>query len=228
MAKTILVCGYGPGISKAVADKFGAEGFSVALVARNASRLAEGVKALESRGVKAAAFPADLADPKAVKAMVEKARASLGSISVVEWTAYAGGAGNLLEADAAAIHAVIDVAITGLCATVQAALPDLKKERGAVLVTNGGFGRLDPQADAAAVKFDSMGLALANAAKHKLVRMLAEKLKPEGVYVGEVMVLGTVKGTAWDNGQATIDPSKIADQFWNSYSSRAPLSANVS
>ena len=30
MAKTIVVCGYGPGVSDAVARKFGSEGFSVA------------------------------------------------------------------------------------------------------------------------------------------------------------------------------------------------------
>jgi NAD(P)-dependent dehydrogenase (short-subunit alcohol dehydrogenase family) len=32
MAKTILIVGYGPGISTAVAEKFGSAGFSVALV----------------------------------------------------------------------------------------------------------------------------------------------------------------------------------------------------
>ena len=36
MSKTIVVVGFGPGISTAVAEKFGAGGFSVALVARNA------------------------------------------------------------------------------------------------------------------------------------------------------------------------------------------------
>jgi NAD(P)-dependent dehydrogenase (short-subunit alcohol dehydrogenase family) len=34
MAKTILVAGYGPGISTAVAEKFGGEGFQVGLVAK--------------------------------------------------------------------------------------------------------------------------------------------------------------------------------------------------
>jgi hypothetical protein len=29
MQKTIIVCGYGPGISDAVANKFGGEGFQV-------------------------------------------------------------------------------------------------------------------------------------------------------------------------------------------------------
>ena len=42
-----------------------------------------------------------------------------------------------------------------------------------------------------------MGLALANAAKHKLVGLLAERLKADGVYVGEVMIAGAVKGTPY-------------------------------
>ena len=64
MAKTVIVAGYGTGISKAVAEKFGAEGFSVALVARNADRLAKGVTELQGKGIKAAAFTADLGDPR--------------------------------------------------------------------------------------------------------------------------------------------------------------------
>ena len=43
MAKTIFVGGFGPGISTAVAERFGREGFSVALVARNQERLDAGV-----------------------------------------------------------------------------------------------------------------------------------------------------------------------------------------
>ena len=34
MSKTIVVVGFGPGISNAVAEKFGKQGFTVALVAR--------------------------------------------------------------------------------------------------------------------------------------------------------------------------------------------------
>jgi short-subunit dehydrogenase involved in D-alanine esterification of teichoic acids len=49
MAKTILIAGFGTGISVALAEKFGAEGFAVALAARTADRLGDGVKALEAR-----------------------------------------------------------------------------------------------------------------------------------------------------------------------------------
>jgi NAD(P)-dependent dehydrogenase (short-subunit alcohol dehydrogenase family) len=228
MAKTIMVCGYGPGISKAVAEKFGAEGFSVALVGRSADRLAAGVKALEAKGVKAAAVTADLGDPAGARDAVKKARAALGPITVLEWTAYNGGAGDLTTADAAAIRASLDAGITGFLAAVQEALPDLRKEKdAAILVTNGGLGYVDPKVDAVGVQWNAMGLSVVNAAKHKLVGLLSQKLAPDKIYVGQVMVLGSVKGSAFDSGQATIESAAIAGKFWDLYKARSEIRAEI-
>jgi NAD(P)-dependent dehydrogenase (short-subunit alcohol dehydrogenase family) len=228
MSKTIIVGGYGPGISQAVAQKFGAEGFAAALVGRNAGKLAAGVKALEAKGVTAASFPCDLGDPMAVRALVPQVRAAMGPIAVVQWNAYASEAGDLLTADPAAVRRVLDVAVTGLIAAVQAALPDLKSAGdGAVLVINGSLAYLDPNIDAMAVQWGSMGLAVANAAKHKLVGLLSQKLRSDGVYVGEAMVAGLVKGTAWDSGNATIDPATVAAKFWDLYRARSDVWAEI-
>ncbi len=227
MTKTIVVCGFGPGISTAVAERFGKEGFTVALVGRTADRLAAGVTALQGKGIRAQAFAADLSSPEAVQGVVSKIRAALGSISVVQWTAYSGGAGDLTTADSAALRGVYDVAITGLIAAVQASLPDLRREHGAVLVTNGGLGFFDPKIDAMAVQWNTMGLAIANAAKHKAVSLLAEKLRGDGVYVGEVMVTGTVRGTAFDNGSATLDPAVIGQKFWDLYQARKETTVTI-
>jgi NAD(P)-dependent dehydrogenase (short-subunit alcohol dehydrogenase family) len=227
VAKIILVGGYGPGISAAVAEKFGKAGYSVALVARSPDKLAAGVKNLESKGIAAKAFPADLGDPSAVRALIGKVRSDLGPISAIHWNAYAGEAGDLLSADPAAIHRALDVAVTGLLTAVQAALPDLKKEKGAVLVTNGGFGFLDSKVDALAVQINAMGLSLANAAKAKLVGLLAAKLKADDVYVGEVTVLTVVKGTAWDDGKATLEASAIAEKFWELHQARSETRAHI-
>ncbi len=221
MAKTIIVAGYGSGISAAVAEKFGASGFSVALVARNAERLAEGAKKLEAKGVTAAAFPADLGAPGSIDALVADVRKKLPPIGALHWNAYSSAAGDLLSADAAALHAAFDVAITGLVLTVQAALPDLKAQQGAVLVTNGGLAVSNPGVDEAAVKWKAMGLAVTNAAKHKLVGLLAQRLKAEGVYVGQVMVKGAVKGTAWDDGSSVLEAASIAEKFWGLYTERS-------
>jgi NADP-dependent 3-hydroxy acid dehydrogenase YdfG len=228
MSKTIIVGGFGPGISTAVAEKFGSEGFSVALVGRSAERLTAGVKALEAKGIKAAAFPTDLGDPSSVKALVENVRSKLGPISVLQWNAYSMGAGDLLAADAAAVRGVLDVAVTGLLTAIQASLPDLRKDpQSAILVTNGGLGYFDPQVDAMAVQWGAMGLAVANAAKHKMVGLLAEKLKSENIYIGEVVVLSTVKGTAFDSGNATIDPNTIGAKFWELFKGRKELSVQI-
>jgi NADP-dependent 3-hydroxy acid dehydrogenase YdfG len=227
LSKTIVICGYGPGISAAVAKRFGREQFQVALVARNAERLAAGVAALEASGIRAAAFRADLSQAAEVERAIESVRAKLRSITVVHWNAYATGAGDLLAADAAATRAIFDIPVIGLLAAVQAALPDLEQAKGALLVTNGGFGLNDPAMDELAVTFGAMGLGVANAAKRKLVGLLAHKLKPRGVYVGEVMVLGSVKGSAWDNGTATLEAATVADAFYDLYASRSDVTRNV-
>jgi len=230
MSKTLVVCGYGPGISAAVAEKFGAEGFRIALVARNKDRLAAGVSSLAAKGFKAEAFPTDLSDPASVRALIQKVRATLGPITVLQWNAYAGDAGDVLTADVASLHRVFDVAVTSLVAAIQESLPDLKQsQEGGILITNGGFGYVDPQVDAFGVQANAMGLSIANSAKRKLVGLLAEKLKGDGIYVGEVTVMGTVKGTAWDSGKGpTIDPATIADKFWQLYRARGEVRAQIS
>lgn len=227
MAKTILVCGFGPGISTGVAETFGAKGFQVALVGRNAERLDAGVKALTAKGIKAAAFTSDLGDPSAAPALLERVRGSLGPVSVIQWSAYAGTAGDLLTADAAAIRSVLDIATTSLLAVVQAALPDLKKgDKPAVLVTNGGFGRIDAGVDAMGVQYNAMGLSVANAAKDKLVGLLSKRLEGDGIFVGQVNVMGMVKGTAFDQGNATLEPRAIAERFWSLYEARKDIRAD--
>jgi len=228
MSKTIVVVGFGPGISTAVAERFGAEGYSVALVARNAERLEAGVAALKAKGITAAAVTADAGDPASVAAAIAKAREALGPIAAIHWNAYNNTIGkDLLATDPAAVSAVFDIAIVGLLAAVQAALPDLKASgEGAVLVTNGAFGENGPFMDGLAVQFGVMGLAVSNAAKHKLVGLLSQKLKADGVYVGEVMVAGAVKGTGGGEG-ATIESADVAAKFWDLFQARDEIRARI-
>lgn len=227
MSKTILVAGYGIGISAAVAELFGSRGYAVALVARSQERAMAGVKELQAKGIRAAAFAADVSDPKASVALAAKVKAELGPIGAVHFNAYLGDAGDVLEADPEVLGRVVNVAVVGLTGLVQAALPDLKEAKGSVLVTNGGLGLLDAGVEGYTVQGKTMGLAIANAAKHKLVRLLNARLKADGVYVGEVMVTTAVKGTSWDNGSATLEASTVAEKFWQLHSERRELSVLV-
>ena len=227
MAETIVVCGHGVGISDAVARRFGKEGFRVAIVARNAERLNTAAQALVKDGIEAKAFPTDLADPEAVKKLIASVRSSLGPIKVVHWNAYSGGAGDLKTASTEDLRGVLNVTVHGLVAAVQASLPDLKEQKGALLVTGGGFAFYDPAVDAAATQWGAAGLAIGKAAQHKTVGLLSKALSADGVYVGEVVVTGLVKGTAFDSGNATLEASAIAEKFWELYRAREATSVTL-
>ncbi len=228
MSKTIVIVGYGPGISHAVAERFGAEGFSVAVAARKPDALLAGAKRLEAKGFKVVAVPTDASDPKAVRAFIQKTRAQLGGVDVLHWNAAANLAGDLLTAPTEDLVTAFNTGVTGLVACIQEALPDLQKVKdGAVLVTDGGFGLTVDAVDDAVVQYQAMGLAIANAAKHKAVRLLSRRLRREGVYLGEVMVMGTVKGTTWDRGDATIELKTVQDAVFRLYRERKDVTVQV-
>jgi NADP-dependent 3-hydroxy acid dehydrogenase YdfG len=219
MTKTIVVAGYGPGISQAVAHKFGREGYAVALVARNAERLQGGVEALTKQGIEARAFPTDLGDPVAVRQLIKHVSETLGPVAVLHWNAYLSQAKDLTTAPDE-LRNVLDVGVHGLLAAVQEALPDLRQQKGSVLVTGGGLAFYDEAVDARAVEWGAMGLAVSKAAQHKLVGLLNKKLAADGIYVGELTVCAMVKGTPFDAGNATLEPSSVADAFWKLNSER--------
>ena len=80
--------------------------------------------------------------------------------------------------------------------------------------------------DEYATSLKTMGVALANAAKYKLVGLLAQRLKDDGVYVGEVMIAGTIKGTVWADANS-IEPSTVADRFWELYQARDEIRTRI-
>lgn len=228
MSKTIMIVGFGPGTATAVAEKFGTNGFSVALIGRNQDRLTAGAAALKAQGIDAYAFPGDAADPESIRSAVRNVRSKLGPITVLHWNAYGGtDAGDLLTAEPAAVEKLFDVAVFGLLAATEEALPDLKQSGdGALMVSNGALGLISPETDGAAVNYHFMGLALSSAAKRKLVGLLAQRLKGDGVYVGEVTVHGTIKGTP-STAVDSVDPAVIADKHWELYQSRSETRAAV-
>jgi NADP-dependent 3-hydroxy acid dehydrogenase YdfG len=223
MQRTIIVAGHGPGISDAVARRFGREGFSVALVARNAGRVQEAAAALVRDGINAKAFAGDLGDAEAVRAIVRDVRGAFGGISVLHWNAFSGGAGDLLTARPEEIRSLFDVSVVGFLAAVQEALPSLTEAHGAVLVTGGGFAYYDPKVDAAIVSWGVMGLAVNKAAQHKMVGLLHHRLAKQGVYVGEITVADTVKGTQFDSGKSTLESATVAERLWEQYQARSEV-----
>lgn len=227
MTKTIVIAGYGPGISRAVAHKFGGEGFSVALVGRTAARVQEGAGELRERGIEAQGFVCDLSDAAATRTLLGEVSRALGPIGVLHWNAYSASARDLLVAPTEELASALNLPLISLVAAVQQTLPELKRAGGAVLVTGGGLSAYDAAVDKRAVEWNVMGLSIAKAAQHKLVGLLHQKLAPDGVYAGEVTVHAVVKGSAFDQGHGTLEASAVADAFWTLYTERKAVYVDV-
>ena len=121
--KTAVVTGATRGIGRSIAEAFADEGANVAICARNAGEVAEAVKALEKKGVKAFGQAVDISDGPAIKAFVKAAGEALGGIDVLVSNASALVQGNAEDA----WKAMFDVDMMGAVRTFEAALPFLEQ-----------------------------------------------------------------------------------------------------
>jgi 3-oxoacyl-[acyl-carrier protein] reductase len=120
--KTAVVTGATRGIGRAIAECFADEGVNVAICARNAGQVAEAVKALEAKGVKAFGQAVDIADGDALKAFVTTAGETLGGIDILVSNASALVQGNGEED----WQAMFDIDMMGAVRSYDAARPFLE------------------------------------------------------------------------------------------------------
>src|ERR1700745_3048017 len=90
-----LITGVGPGTGAAVARRFSAGGYGVAMLARNGERLAT----LEREIANAKGYPCDVTDEVQLDAVIAAVQAELGAPSVLIHNAVGGAFGNFLEID---------------------------------------------------------------------------------------------------------------------------------
>lgn len=224
----LVVIGYGPGNGHAIAERFGREGWTIALVGRHTERLQDGVEQLAAVGVTARAFTGDAGDPASLCATLTSIRDDLGPVTAVALTAYRNVVvDDVLAADPGTVAHVFDIGVTGLLTAVQTTLDDLRAaDSASVLVVNGALGLQDDTIDEYAVSFGGDGVALECSAKTKLVGLLAARLRAEDIYVGEIVINGSVKGSPYA-GLTAIDPADIADRLWRMAEERTEAHVHI-
>jgi 3-oxoacyl-[acyl-carrier protein] reductase len=121
--KVALVTGASRGIGAAIAKRLAAEGADVAITYAKDSKAAEAVvKAIEGSGRKAFAVQADAADPKAVKAAVERAVKEFGRIDVLVNNAGTAIPKPFEESTLEEIDRMIGINVRGVLVATQEAL----------------------------------------------------------------------------------------------------------
>jgi short-subunit dehydrogenase len=206
MKKTIAILGAGPGLGLSIAKKFGANGFQVALISRNADKLNTLVEELRSLNIEAAAFPADVYNKEQVIAAFHDIKAKYGFIDVLEFSPTSGGypptpasqvtAENALDAFQALVVAAIR--------SVEQVLPEMLEKRSGALLFTTGLSSIYPMQ-----MMGNVGIALSGLRNYAL--NLHADLAPKGIYVGHLAL-----GVFIKPGTAT-DPGFIADAWYDMY-----------
>jgi NADP-dependent 3-hydroxy acid dehydrogenase YdfG len=208
---TIAIVGAGPGLGAAIARRFGAEGHSIALVSRSQQRLDQLAGDLTDEGHTAHGYAANVRDPKALTAALDRAAQDLGTIEVLEYSPLPQKEflRPVLETTVDDLVAAIEFSILGPVTAVHQVLPGMRSlGRGSILFVNGGSGaRPNPNA---------AGTSIAFAGEGAYAKMLHDTLADDGIQVAQLIVPGAI-----EPGHPRNDPGVLADTLWQLHADRA-------
>lgn len=119
--KSVVITGGATGIGFALAKRIGAAGARIILFEPRADKLADAVADLSARSIDARFFVGDVTDPASVEALADFAWAEHGRADAIIANAGVGGVRTVvLDTDAAAARALMDVNFWGVWNCVQA------------------------------------------------------------------------------------------------------------
>ncbi len=221
--KVCVITGVGPGTGAALARRFAAGGYKVAMLARNTDRLAE----LEREIPGSKAYPCDVSIEASVRDTAAAIARDLGPADVVIHNAVGGAFGTFLDIKPEVLNANFQTNTMGLLYLAQAFVPGMiERGHGALIATGNTSARRGRAAFA--------GFAPTKAAQRILAEAIARDAGPKGVHVAYV-VIDAVIDLAWTrqrwpdrSDDFFIKPSAIADEVFHlAHQDRSAWSFNV-
>jgi len=200
----IAIIGAGPGLGAAVARRFGREGFSIALVSRNQSKLDAMVTELEADGFTARAYAADVLVPAELEDALARAAAELGPITTLQYSPLPSRdyLKPVLDLTPELALEALQFSALGLIHAVRAVLPAMRDAgEGSVLLINGGTS--------VKARAGFAGTSVAFPAESAYGEMLHDALEGEGIRVAQLVIPGGIPKLQLPNG---IDD--VADRIW--------------
>lgn len=206
--KNIIIIGSGPGLSNAIAEKFGGEGFAVGLISRTAEKLKDRVAELESKGITAFYSSADAGDKAQLSQAIETLRKKLGKVNTLVYNAAVMKQKNIMEESTESIGEYFKLIALNALFAVQTVYDDLKENQGDVILTGGGLA-INPNPEMGSV-------CIGKAALRNLAFQLNQTLKKDNIFAGTVTICDQIK-----TDSKTHSPKIIAHKFWELHKKRA-------
>ena len=209
----IAIIGAGPGLGAAVARRFGREGFSIALISRNQSKLDAMVAELEAGGFTARGYAADVLTPAALEDALARAAAELGPVTALQYSPLPSRdyLKPVLDLTPELALEALSFSALGLIHAVRAVLPGMRQaEGGSILLINGGTS--------VKARAGFAGTSVAFPAESAYGEMLHDALEDEGITVRQLVIPGGIPKLQLPNG---IDD--VADRIWDLHAHAGPF-----
>ena len=209
----IAIIGAGPGLGAAVARRFGREGFAVALVSRNRSKLDAMAAELKASGVTAVGYTADVRVPAQLEEALERAAAELGPITALQYSPLPSRdyLKPVLDLTPELALEALQFSALGLVHAARAVLPVMRAARdGSIILINGGTS--------VKARAGFAGTSVAFPAESAYGEMLHDALEGEGVRVSQLVIPGGIPQLDLPNG---IDD--VAERIWDLHTTAGPF-----
>jgi short-subunit dehydrogenase len=195
------VVGAGPGVSTAVASRFGSAGYKVALVARNADAVSRFASELCSEGIETRGFSGDAGDELSLRKVFDDIHATVGPTEVLVYNAFSFHSASACVLSPSQLVDDFHVNVVGALIAGQIVIEHMKAVgRGTILFTGGGLA-LEPQPG-------TSSLAIGKAGIRSLAFSLHKELVPFHIHVATVTICGFVQeGTKFS-------PASISESFF--------------
>ncbi len=174
---------------------------------------------LDSAGIPAAVFSADLSSPTLARGVVRAIQDALGRIDVVHYGPLAGNQRFFpaISLDVATQQSLLDLFFLTPIAVIQAVLPAMIDQGDGAILISQGLTAADPIAGMS-------GLGPAMAATRNYVYSLFGELREKGVYAGTVTIKASIDRSEMNAAMRSsrgseaavhsIDPDALADRLW--------------
>jgi NAD(P)-dependent dehydrogenase (short-subunit alcohol dehydrogenase family) len=204
---TLLIVGAGPRLGGAIARRFGAAGYDVALLSDDETSVAALGSALQDEGITAGWAVADTRDDDAVRAAIKRFAEHTGGIDVALHNVSVWRGASVLELTTDQVLADVHAGAASLFTIAQAVAPSMIAAGGGTILATGSAAADDPGPDAPT-------LGVQKAALRAVIRALALELAPQGVHCATLTINGVL-------GTAGFEPERIADAYYE-LSTEAP------
>jgi NADP-dependent 3-hydroxy acid dehydrogenase YdfG len=175
------IIGVGPGNGAAFTRRFAAEGYAVAVIARNGEYLSSLCREVQA----ARPYVWDVEDRAGAATVFADVHRDLGPTDVLIYNAGAGAFGNIDKIDADALEAAFRVNTVGCFLAVEQVLPGMRARGSGNIAVIGATASVRGGANFAA-------FAAAKAAQRSLAQSMARHLGPQGIHVSYYIIDGVI------------------------------------